>query len=161
MLRAIAELDKADLDALLSVAHHVRFNYVAPEADLSPVLTRLLEAQLIHDSAARTYTRKIVADAGQVGGLVGLKYGITVGATAPVEFTVKGTPLTRLGRAVLSLMDSYDEKAILTDFCAALNKDSLSFIALGVAVDLGELKFRLLAPQMIYSAPQSGAAVVV
>lgn len=131
-IRAIFELEKGDIEALMSVSNLIIGEYII-DGESIPLETtnRLIESQIIHDVGSRIFTKSISAKPGNAGGLTGYNYAISIMPIADFDFSFQGFLLTRLGRSVVSLLDKYDEKAALRNLCERIPKENLQIIIMG------------------------------
>lgn len=156
-IRAISELEKSDIEALLSVSASVVGDYILDKASMDLETTNsLLEAGLIHDSSARTFKKTISASANKPSGLTGSKLAISITVDSDFSYTFTGVPLTRLGRSVLSLLDGYNELKALTDFVNQIPKDGVTYITIGEFNFVKKDVFRIRNPSFLYIRYSSG-----
>ena len=68
---------------------------------------------------------------GDSGAISGLERAIIIEVTAEIHLSIPVIPLTRLGRAVVSLLDKFDEQMALTRFAERLDKTGVKRIIVG------------------------------
>jgi Protein of unknown function (DUF2806) len=137
-LRAIAELERTELEALVRLLPQVIGKVIFKDDQIDEETLQSLNDSGLTDYNS-TYGRSmdINMKPGVSGAIPSLEWAIIIEVTAEINLSIPVIPLTRLGRAVVSLLDKFDEQMALTRFAERLDKTGVKRIIVG-KYDLAE-----------------------
>ena len=137
-LRAIAELERTELEALVRLLPQVIGKAIFKDGQIDEeMLQTLNDSGLTDYDSAFGRSISINMKPGDSGAIQGLERAIIIEVTAETHLSIPVIPLTRLGRAVVSLLDQFDEQMALTRFAEQLDKTNIKRIIVG-KYDRGE-----------------------
>jgi Protein of unknown function (DUF2806) len=131
-LRAIAELERTELEALVSLLPQIDGKVIFSDGPIDEeTLQSLNDSGLADYNSALRRSMSINLKPDNSVALYGLEWAIIIEVKAEIHVNITVVPLTRLGRAVISLLDQFDEQAAFTGFAERLDKTGVKRITLG------------------------------
>lgn len=131
-LRAIAELERTELEALVSLLPKISGKVIFRDGPIDEeALQSLNDSGLADYNSAFGPSMSLKVEPDNPAALPGLEWAIIIEGTAEIHVSISFAPLTRLGRAVISLLDQFDEQAAFTGLAERLDKTGVKRIIVG------------------------------
>lgn len=161
-IRTIAELEQSDLEGLVSVLPFTYGNLIIKDNSISKETLELL-----HDCGLIDYNPTLMnsmtwsASPESSGALTGREWAVIMEVSSAKSIKFNILHLTRTGKAVVSLLDKFDEKLTLKTFIEGMDTENVNRVVLGkfeslpdnqIKVEGGEVIFQKQGNYNIFSA---------
>lgn len=154
IVRSIAELERNDIEALLSVIPNIVFNLVSNTDGIArATMNTLADAGLIDPNEMMTATMTANISSTKTSGISGTKFGIIIKANADITVSFTGRSFTRLGRAVLSILDEFDERTSVINAVSRIDKSHIVNIIVGEIKSIDDNSMELENTTTVYPTP--------
>ena len=142
-IRSIAELERSDLETLVTLLPFAHGKAIIKDDSISDeTLEQLNECGLVEYNSTFGMTSAWTAKPDAPAGVPGNEWALIIEVSGEKSVVVPIVPLTRVGKAVVSLLDQFDEREALKRYADRIDKTLIKRILLGkyVSVDGGQIR---------------------
>lgn len=161
-IRAIAELEQSDLQALVELLPFTHGNAILGDEPIdSSKLEILKDCGLVDYNPSLGFTATINALPQAAAAIAGKEWALMIDASEAKSVNFPVIPLTRVGKAVVSLLDQFNEEATFEAFAERMDKTNIKQLMLGKYKQLANGKInipngRIIFPKASYYSFTSG-----
>lgn len=150
-IRAIAELEQADLQTFVEVLPFTYGSGIVGETGIgADKLDALHACGLIEYNSAFGRVITINASPETAGGLIGKDWAIAIHVSEAKSISLPIIPLTRVGKAVITLLDQFDEEAALEAVVERLDKSGINQVQIGKYNASNDGKYTLSQGRIVF-----------
>ncbi|MDG2005410.1 MAG: DUF2806 domain-containing protein [Novosphingobium sp.] len=150
-IRAIAELERSDLEGLIAVLPFAHGNAIIKDDSISEKTLELLgECGLADYNSMLGHTATLSATPDSPAALAGREWAIVMEVSETRSISIPTVPLTRVGKSVITLLDQFDERSTLKNFVDHMDKNDINKVIIGNFVNLPDNKIKIVRGKRIF-----------
>ncbi|MEO6214981.1 MAG: DUF2806 domain-containing protein [Sphingomonas sp.] len=131
-IRAIAELERSDLEGLIKVLPFTHGNAIVNDDPISTSTLQLLkDCGLVDYNPTLGFSTTWNAKPDAPGAIIGSEWALIMEVSQEKTIHLPIVPLTRTGKSVISLLDQFDERLALKNLAGRIDKTHINRISLG------------------------------